>query len=197
MEEIEEFSEGSYFHIYNRGINKENIFRSEEDYYIFLTKYTEYTKDVLETFAFSFLKNHFHFLVYVKKEVYVELFNKSKRLNATKQLSHFMNGYAQKINSKYNGTGGLFQSRFKRKSIDDTESLKNLVYYINANACRHKLVDDFRDWPFSSYHDLISEADTFLQRAAVHDWFGGKENFIDYHLGKTSLITPGKWMLED
>ena len=62
-------SEGEYFHIYNRGVNGEDIFKEERNYYYFLQQYQTYCSDVFETLAYSLLKNHFHLLVYVKENV--------------------------------------------------------------------------------------------------------------------------------
>jgi putative transposase len=43
------------------------------------------------------------------------------------------------------------------------------------------LVDDFRDWPYSSYAACLSDKPTKLARAAVLDWFGGVEGFVAAH----------------
>jgi putative transposase len=43
------------------------------------------------------------------------------------------------------------------------------------------LVDDFRDWPYSSYAACLTDKPTKLARAAVLDWFGGVEGFVAAH----------------
>lgn len=43
------------------------------------------------------------------------------------------------------------------------------------------LVDDFRDWPWSSYKAIIADQPTKINRAEVLDWFGGRREFIDAH----------------
>ncbi len=60
---------GAYYHIYNRGINGENIFKEERNYAYFLSKYTIYLNPILETYAYCLLKNHFHLLVKVKDNI--------------------------------------------------------------------------------------------------------------------------------
>lgn len=52
-----------------------------------------------------------------------------------------------------------------------------LVTYIHRNPELHGFVDDFRDWPYSSYDALCTEKPTRVQRDAVLDWFGGPEAF--------------------
>jgi putative transposase len=60
--------EGEYYHIYNRGNNRENIFFSKENYRYFLSKYDKYLSPYLDTYAYCLLPNHFHLLVRVKSE---------------------------------------------------------------------------------------------------------------------------------
>ena len=54
---------GAYYHIYNRGINRENVFREERNYRYFLELYAKHIEPVAETYAYCLLKNHFHVLV--------------------------------------------------------------------------------------------------------------------------------------
>ena len=127
---IEPLLEGKYFHIYNRGVNSEDIFKEQRNYYYFLQQYTLYCSDVLETFAYALLKNHFHLLVYVKEKVLVPKNDGQGivQLNASRQLSHFFNSYAQAVNKTNNRTGPLFESPFERKLIDDDNYLTSMIY---------------------------------------------------------------------
>jgi len=50
---------GSFYHIYNRGNNRENIFREERNYIYFLKLYTKYIIPVADTFAYCLLKTIF------------------------------------------------------------------------------------------------------------------------------------------
>ncbi|MEQ9287530.1 MAG: hypothetical protein RIG77_11505 [Cyclobacteriaceae bacterium] len=62
------FEANNYYHIYNRGNNGGNIFFKEENYAYFLKQYDAYLSGFLETYAFSLLPNHFHFLIRVKEK---------------------------------------------------------------------------------------------------------------------------------
>src|SRR6056297_1682859 len=57
-----------YYHIYNRGIDGETLFRENTNYEHFLRLYERYIDPVAETFAWCLLKNHFHLLVRIKDE---------------------------------------------------------------------------------------------------------------------------------
>jgi putative transposase len=58
----------TYYHIYNRGNNRENIFIQERNYDHFLKLYFKYIDPIAETFAYCLLRNHFHVSVRIKSE---------------------------------------------------------------------------------------------------------------------------------
>ena len=195
---VEPFIEGQYYHIYNRGINGENIFTEQRNYSYFLKQYIAYCSDVLETFAYALLKNHFHLLVYVKENVEVPKLNGtgSIRLNASKQLSHFFNSYAQAINKANNRTGSLFESPFERKNIDNEAYISSLIYYCHYNAQLHGFVNDFKEWEFSSYDTILNNNNTFLSSQKVLDWFGGSDAFKKVHENRYAEERLSKYIIE-
>ena len=58
---------GEYYHIYNRGNNRQDIFIEERNYRYFLQLYTKHVVPVVDTFAYCLMRNHFHFLLQIKK----------------------------------------------------------------------------------------------------------------------------------
>jgi hypothetical protein len=56
-----------------------------------------------------------------------------------------------------------------------------LVHYIHFNPQKHGFVADFREWPYSSYHTLLTDEPTHLKRDQVLDWFDGRSKFVDMH----------------
>jgi len=195
---IQPLTEGAYFHIYNRGVNGEDIFKEPRNYYYFLQQYIFYCADVFETFAYALLKNHFHMLVYVKANVQVSKQNGEGmiQLNASKQLSHFFNSYAQAINKSNNRTGPLFESPFERILVEDDNYLRALVCYCHMNPQKHEFVKDFKDWEFSSYHTILSNNNNFLTSQKVLDWFGGVSGFEKAHEGRYGQIDMNKLIIE-
>jgi putative transposase len=196
--DIQPLAEGSYFHIYNRGVNGEDIFKEQRNYYYFLQQYMLYCSDVLETFAYALLKNHFHLLVHIKENVLVPKNDGQGmvQLNASKQLSHFLNSYAQAVNKANNRTGPLFESPFERKLIDDDNYLTSMIYYCHYNAKLHEFVKDFKDWEFSSYHTILKNNNSFLASQKVLDWFGGSDAFEKAHSGRYEERSMGKYIIE-
>jgi putative transposase len=59
---------GQYYHIYNRGNNRENVFIEKRNYPYFLKLYARHIEPVADTYAYCLLRNHFHFLVRIKTE---------------------------------------------------------------------------------------------------------------------------------
>ena len=64
------------YHIYNRGNNREDLFRFPEDYRHFLRLYEKYIEPIAETYAWCLLVNHFHLLVKIKTKEEIGFFNR-------------------------------------------------------------------------------------------------------------------------
>ena len=216
----------TYYHIYNRGNNGENIFIQERNYEHFMNLYFKYIDPIAETFAYCLLRNHFHVSLKTKTEdeinetwketLKVSAPNKkligqrnlvnqgsgqaSKPLGfenyASQQFSNFFNAYAKAINNAYGRTGSLFQHPFGRVPITTDRQFWNVIAYIHQNPQKHKFVKDFRDWKWSSYGILIAEKPTKLKRNTVLDWFGGKESYLELHQQWVS-DAEAKWFAED
>ncbi len=181
MQKLPPLAPSRYYHIYNRGNNRENIFFEERNYNYFLDLYAKYISPVADTYAYCLLKNHFHLLIRIKDESDLRGFQNLEGLNPTQQFSNFLNAYAKAINKTYNRTGSLFQGRFGRIPVTSDAYFANLVHYIHFNPQKHEFVSDFREWHHSSYHTLCSERPTKLQRVQVIDWFNGRAAFHEIH----------------
>jgi putative transposase len=58
----------TYYHIYNRGVNGENIFIEERNYDLFLNLFEKHITPVCDLFSYCMLRNHFHVSVRTKSE---------------------------------------------------------------------------------------------------------------------------------
>lgn len=190
----------TYYHIYNRGNNGENIFIQERNYHYFYNLYIKYTAPLCETFAYCLLRNHFHLLVCIKSKEEIEEALKPKESLSpdypSRHFSNFFNAYAKAINVAYGRKGSLFQHPFGRVMITNERQFWNVVTYIHQNPQKHKFVDDFRDWKYSSYGIMLSEKPTKLNRSTVLDWFGGKEQFVNMHK-EWAKEEESRWFAEE
>ncbi len=192
---------GCFYHIYNRGINGEDLFKSEKSYTHFLKKYDQYLSPVVDTFAYCLLKNHFHILIRVKEKDALQHFFKEqypeKKQEAenglhsidfivSKQFARLFSSFTQTINKIHQRKSSLFDTPFKRIHVANDVYFTQLIWYIHFNPQKHHFVTDFREYPHSSYHSHLSTKQTKLYRQEVLSWFGGKSNYETFHNGQQS-----------
>ena len=205
----------TYYHIYNRGNNRENIFIQERNYTHFMNLYAKYIEPIADTFAYSLLRNHFHVSLKTKSKEEIfpapeilkdpKTFKVSGKLKKplefyiehylSQKFSDFFNAYAKGINTAYGRTGSLFEHPFGRVPITSEGQFWNVIAYIHQNPQKHGFVKDFRDWKWSSYRTMLSDNTTKLKRDIVLDWFGGKQSYLDLH-EKWVTETESKWFAE-
>ncbi|MBN1408088.1 MAG: transposase [Calditrichaceae bacterium] len=177
------FYPGCFYHIYNRGNNRENLFYKQENYHYFLRRYNYYLNEFLQTYAYCLLPNHFHLLIKVRDEKDLPGFKNLEGLSyqISKKFSDFFNSYAKAINKQENRVGSLFQKPFKRIHIDNYKYLLTVLYYIHANPQLHGLINDFRNWPYSSYGKFLEAKKSHLPRQEILNWFGSIEEYRLFH----------------
>lgn len=194
---------GTFFHIYNRGNNGENIFLQKRNYAYFMELWWRHTTPIFETWSYGLLRNHFHVAGYVKEisdlsglrrtlpntssreDRYTSPSDSHGDLTGLKEpsqyFSNFFNAYARGVNLATQRTGALFERPFKRIAVENESYLLRLIVYIHQNPQKHKFEDDFRNWDYSSYHELIGNTPTRLQREKVLQLFGSRADFIRIH----------------
>lgn len=192
MKHQQPLEHGKFYHIYNRGINGENLFREAANHEHFLRLYAEYINPIADTFAWVLLGNHFHFLIraftddeidFIKpKEGKKQFFYSSKKkYNPTQQLGNLFNAYAKAFNKKYKRTGGLFESPFRRLPVNNERYFRRLIFYVHNNPVHHGFCESLIDYPWSSYLTMVSVKPTRLRRDKVIGWFNSKADFIEFH----------------
>jgi hypothetical protein len=187
----------SYYHVYNRGINGENIFPEERNYQYFLDKYQQFVAPVADLLAYCLLKNHFHFLIRTKSESIIAAWESSRRqelqpsgpprnYTASESISRafasYFKSYAQSVNLAYSRTGALFEEPFRRIEVSSDSYLSQLVQYIHLNPQTHGFVDDFRTYSHSSYQTILNSETNSPDQNTILDWFGGRDSYIQFHL---------------
>ncbi len=166
----------NYYHIFNRGNNRENLFLEQRNYHYLLRLYEKYISPVAVTLAYCLMPNHFHFLVMIADQ---------PSSPPSQAFANLFSTYAKAINRGYQRTGSLFQKPFRRVLVTSAAQFTRLILYIHRNPQKHGFVDDLRDWPHSSYqvirHGLHSADQPRLARTAILDWFGGVAGFETAH----------------
>ena len=124
---LEVLEKGCYYHIYNRGINSQNIFLSDENKIYFLKLLSKYLIKRIDIFAYCLMDNHFHLVLKV---------NEDEKL-VTQAFSNFFNAYAKAFNKQNHRTGSLFEKHFKRIKLSDETYLRQLILYVHLNPKHH------------------------------------------------------------
>ena len=143
---------GGYFHIYNRGNRKQDIFLEKEDYLNYLKRIRKYKGEYnISIICYCLMPNHFHLLL---------------RQDSDAPIYRFMHAmhtsYSIYFNKKYNKVGRMFQSRFKQKEIDKDKYFSKVTSYIHFNPVKDGLVDNLEDYQWSSYLDYIGSREGTL-----------------------------------
>lgn len=153
------YEENCYYHLYNRGCNKECIFRDSSDYRKLISIIQESEmSEYIELYAFAFMPNHYHFLVkqVSSKPVY-------------KWIQYVFNRYGKYYNKRYERKGTLFESNVNGKLIDDISSLGNVVHYIHCNSVNKSIKE------CSSINYL--QAKSVISLAFYEEYFGSLETY--------------------
>ncbi len=176
MQKIQPLEHGKFYHIYNRGINRGDIFFEKDNYEYFMKLYENHIDPVADTYAWCLMKNHFHFLVRVKdkNELYI-------RKAPHQSFSNLFNAYTKAVNKKYSRHSSLFQRTFQRKLIDNETYLKNLIVYIHNNPVNHEICESAINYPWNSYLTYVSDRVTKLKKQEVIEMFGDIQNFKSLH----------------
>ncbi|QAA82684.1 hypothetical protein EI546_13570 [Aequorivita sp. H23M31] len=173
-----DFLEPTYFyHIFNRGNNKQPIFHEDDNYRYFLKLTQKHILHIADIYCYCLLKNHFHFLVRIKE----------KSENQSQAFSNLFNAYSKAFNKKYNRTGNLFQRPFKRKRITEEKYLRQVILYIHLNPENHGIIENIENYPNSSYATILSSKPTQLKREEVIEIFDNIENFKFVHRQRPDL----------
>ena len=202
-----EFAPGEFYHIYNRGTEKRDIFIDEKDKKRFssllylcngtkpvnfreIPKGRSFEEDrgetVVDIGAYCLMSNHFHLLIYEKLEGGITTFMKK-----------LCTAHSMYFNRKYGRTGTLFEGRFKSLHIDSDKYLNYLLSYIHLNLIDHvepnwkengirniKNAEEYlRRYAYSSYPDYLGverPENIILEKSSFPNYFSKKKDFKNF-----------------
>lgn len=152
---IRQFAPDHYYHVYNRGVEKRQIFMDELDYGVFLNRLKqmlinpelldkhqilEHIKSFygdIELVAYCLMPNHFHLLLYQHSDTAVAEFMRT-----------LSTSYTMYFNARYDRVGSLFQGRYKARLIDNDAYLQHISRYIHLNPLH--ICPDIEAFDYSS-----------------------------------------------
>src|SRR3989344_6204884 len=187
------------YHIFNRGVNKQNIFSSESDYDYFLRSATHYLiksskfsyekfksskpsgandpgslglndKPKVKIIAYVLMPNHFHFLM---KQI--------ADTGITSYMQQLSNSYSHYFNTKHERVGPLFQSRFKNVLIETDDQLTHLSRYIHLNPLVSGVTNKLSEYPWSSYVTYLQKSKSeIVDPAPILEHFTSPEAYEEF-----------------
>ncbi len=193
---MENLDFGFFYHIYNRGNNREKLFYEPWNYAHFMDLYVKYIHPIADTYAYCLMGNHFHFLIQIRDQKEIELVNPENR-PLWRYFADFFNAYAKMINLKYGRTGSLFQERYRRKKVYSEKYLRQLIHYIHYNPVKHGISDTYDNYPYSSYPSIISGKTSRLKKDDVIEIFDDIDNFIFFHKKEPDVEVINEFIEDD
>jgi putative transposase len=135
-----------YYHVFNRGFDRKEVFVDEQDYLRFLEKLEKSTQK-FDWFIYSYclLPNHFHLQIQVQTDPLSTI------------LHWLQTSHSVYFNKKHIRSGAVFTNRFKSILIQKEAYHLGLSKYIHLNPVKAKLSPTPQEYPYSSYSEIISE----------------------------------------
>lgn len=196
MQRKDNFAPDNFYHIYNRGIDKRIIFKSDSDYkrfmmLLFISNNNEsirlndildknkknysdifnlkLNKPLVSIGAWSLMPNHFHILLREETEGGISKF--MKKLGT---------GYSMYFNLKYKRTGGLFGGPFKSKLVEEDNYLRYLLGYFHLNPLEIK----FPNWEKTIGNGSHKEWQNYLRSYRYSSY----QDYIDMERVENKII---------
>jgi REP element-mobilizing transposase RayT len=139
--------ENAVYHITARGNRREPIFYYNEDRKVFLDKINEtLLKYSFICFAYCLMDNHYH------------LFLRTIHPNISDGMHYLNTSYTSWFKARHKVVGVLFQGRYKSLIVDENSYGVRLSAYIHLNPYRAGIVEDLREYQWSSYPNYVGEA---------------------------------------
>ena len=162
------YSDNYFYHVYNRGAYRLDIFRSEFHYSYCLSLLQKYKKKYnVGIIAYCFMPNHYHFLL---------------RQHEGGSISRFIqttfNAYVQKFNRLEHRIGTIFQGTAKGIQVEDEEYICRLICYIHFNPVAAGLAASPDLWKYSDYNEWIGNREfMFDGKDLLPEYFETPQNY--------------------
>ena len=158
-----------FYHLYNRGVNKGQIFLEAENYRFFLRRLSEYLdKACAQIIAYCLMPNHYHAVIRL-----------ANSLDFSNTLRGFTSSYVKSFNAWHHRFGYLFQGNTQSRLIEGDDDLVQLCRYVHLNPVTAGFVPLPELWEYSDYRDWIAEptVENSSIRSLREIYFGSGEQY--------------------
>ncbi|OPJ65076.1 transposase [Clostridium oryzae] len=160
---------GACYHITSRGNHRNDIFKDEEDFQVYLTLIYEsleyYMYEEYKVICYCLMDNHVHILISTNNSPPGKFV---RRLNSK---------YAKYFNKKYNYIGHLFQDKYHHELIENDAQMLDTSRYIHLNPVKAKMVVKPEEYKWSSYNMYIGiKAEKNIHSDMILKYFAKERN---------------------
>ena len=197
---IATFKSEAYYHITARAVGNQLLFLSDDFRAYFIYRFKTMLNGYCSILAYILIDNHIHWMIRVNPpETLTAHLKGTHPVNLKEHQRKYLSGaldintalelqfkdlfisYAMYFNKQYKRKGTLFIKPFRRVAIENQAHYTQLIGYIHCNRIKHRGIIDYHHYPWSSYHEIISDTPVLIDREEVLNWFGGKRTFLDFH----------------
>ncbi|MEO6761222.1 MAG: transposase [Candidatus Saccharimonadales bacterium] len=173
---VKQYQPDGYYHLYNRGLNKDDVFRDAEDYRYFewLLDRTvgpeqkndkkgrpfTWLGDQIKLDAYCLMPNHYHILV-----------NQSAEKGISQLMRTLGTAYTYYANKKYGRRGPLFENVYRAVLVEDDGQLMHLTRYIHLNP------HDYKKWAYSSFSDYLGKPRPWVNVEVLMSYFNSPRQY--------------------
>jgi REP element-mobilizing transposase RayT len=141
MDRFIPITNNEWYHVYNRGNDRRQLFHDGADYRAFLdTMSSALVRYRVERLAYVLMPNHFHFILKQQPEG-----------SLPRMMDALGTSYAKRFNLRHSHSGHVFEGRYRYAHIPSDEALLNVVRYVHLNPVRAQLVGRPEDWKYSDF----------------------------------------------
>lgn len=163
---------GACYHVMNRGAAYQPIFRSDEDWEVFLVGLGEvYRRWGVKIFCYCLMDNHYHLGV------------QTPEVSLSRIMRHVDGVYTQRFNRRHRRDGPLFRGRYRAILVEGDRYLLSLARYIHHNpvaAGFAKLPEQYR-WSSLGFYLNQRGRPEWLETETLLGYFDGrKKAFLEF-----------------
>lgn len=158
------FYRNEFYHIYNRGNDRQKIFLEERNYPYFLEKLKKELTPFCSILSYCLMPNHYHILIYTgklsKSSDHSEWSDDCQLEKLPRKIGTLQSSYTRAICKMYGKSGSLFQQKAKSRNLSDSK-IKYLpetcFHYIHQNPLKSRLVNTMQDYTWSSFQEYLQD----------------------------------------
>ena len=128
---LREWYKGACYHVMARGNRRTALFRSDEDYRVFIMQLVKIQKKYpFDLHAYCLMTNHFHLEITTGDDPIWKI------------MKPLMQNYAMWFNQKYGYEGHVFDSRYTSCLIENDSYFLEVNRYIHLNPVKAQMVNE-------------------------------------------------------